>query len=206
MYTVIGSPKTRAFRVMWMLEELGQPYEIDPTAPRSASLGPINPSLKVPILKDGNDHIIDSVAICQYLADKHKHFTHPAGTIARAHQDSFTQFAVDDVEGALWVASKHTFALPEEYRVPDVKRACRFDFDRAMTSLSQRLGSKTFVMGDGFGDGFTVPDLLLGHCGGWAASMGWTIPDGNVTDYIARVRARPAFERATAARDAILNV
>lgn len=134
MYTVIGPPRTRALRVMWMLNELGEPFDVDPTGPRDLALASINPSLKVPILKDGNDYVIDSVAICQYLADKHGKFTHKAGTIA--------QFAVDDVESCLWIAAKHSFALPEEYRVPDVKRACRFDFDRAMSTLSVRLGSR----------------------------------------------------------------
>ena len=58
----------------------------------------------------------------QYLADKHGKMTFKPGTIDRAHQDSFTQFAVDDVESPLWFAAKHSFALPEEYRVADVKR------------------------------------------------------------------------------------
>ena len=35
MYKVIGATKTRAMRVMWMLEELGQPYDHLPCAPRS---------------------------------------------------------------------------------------------------------------------------------------------------------------------------
>ena len=56
MYKVIGSPKTRAFRVMWMLHELGQPFELDPVPPRDAKLAAINPSLKVPILQDGDDY------------------------------------------------------------------------------------------------------------------------------------------------------
>lgn len=198
MYTVIGPPKTRAFRVMWMLEELGQPYTIQPTPPRDKALEAINPSLKVPVLKDGDDYIIDSVAICQYLADKYRRFTFPAGTIGRAHQDSFTQFAADDVESGLWQAAKHSFALPSEYRVEDAKRAFRFDFDRSMQALSARLGSKPYVMGEEF----TVPDLLLGHCGGWAKAVGWEIPTGNVSDYIARVRARPAHKAATAKREA----
>jgi glutathione S-transferase len=198
MYTVIGSPKTRAFRVMWMLEELGQPYEIDPTPPRDKKLEAINPSLKVPILKDGDDYVIDSVAIVQYLADKHNALTFTAGTIARAHQDSFTQFAVDDVESGLWQASKHTFALPAEYRVEDAKRACVFDFERAMKALSARLGDKTYVMGNTF----TVPDLLLGHCAGWAKAIGWSLPGGNVGAYFARIGERPAYLAAKARREA----
>ena len=168
------------------------------TGPRSPALAPLNPSLKVPILQDGAETVIDSVAICQYLADKHGKLTFPAGTIQRAHQDSFTQFAVDDVELSLWVAAKHSFALPEEYRVPDVKRACKFDFDRAMTALSTRLGERAYVMGDTF----TVPDLLLGHCAGWAKTMGWEAPQNNVAAYFDRSRARPAYIKAAADRAA----
>ena len=199
MYKVIGSPKTRAIRVIWMLNELAEPFEVDPIAPRDTKLAAINPSLKVPILQDGSDYIIDSTAICQYLADKHGKFTHKAGTIARGQQDSFTQFAVDDVESCLWIAAKHTFALPEEYRVPDVKRACHFDFGRAMKSLGERLGTRAYVMGDVF----TVPDLLLGHCAGWAESMDWRIPEGNLTAYVARIRARPAFTKTMKAREKV---
>jgi glutathione S-transferase len=52
------------------------------------------------------------------------------------------------------------------------------------------------------GDTFTVPDLLLGHCAGWAKAFGWTVPDGNVTDYFARIAARPAYLAAKARREA----
>ena len=194
MYTVIGAPRTRAIRVIWMLEELGQAYTVDPAKPRDAAVSAINPSGKVPVLMDGNDAIIDSVAIVQYLADKHQMLTHKAGTIARAHQDSFTQFCVDDVESCLWTAAKHTFVLPAELRVEGAKTASQFLFDRAMGHFAQRLGDNAYVMGDTF----TVPDLLIGHCAGWAASMGWVIPEGNVSAYVARVRGRPAFLKATA--------
>lgn len=198
MYTVIGSPKTRAFRVMWMLGELGLPYELVPSPPHDAALKAVNPSGKSPVLKDGSDYVIDSVAICQYLADKHGKLTFPAGTIARAHQDSFTQFAVDDVESALWTAAKHTFVYPKELRVEDAKKAARYDFDRAMAALSARLGENSYVMGETF----TVPDLLLGHCLGWGVAMRWEVPDGTVRAYMERVRSRPAFKEATAAREA----
>ena len=198
MYTLIGTPKTRAFRVMWMLNELGADYELNPLPPRDPALTSLNPSGKVPVLIDGADAIIDSVAICQYLADKHGRFTFPAGTIKRAHQDSFTQFAMDDVESTLWTAAKHTFVLPKELRVQDVKKACRYEFDRAMGFLAQRLDGKHYVMGDEF----TVPDLLLGHCSSWASSSGWTIPEGNLTAYFDRIKARPAHIKSKAQRDA----
>jgi glutathione S-transferase len=198
MYTVIGSLQTRALRVVWMLEELGQPYTLDPKRPRDPAVIALNPSGKVPVLVDDGTPIFDSVAICQYLADKHDRFTFPSGTIDRAHQDSFTQFAVDDLEGPLWTVAKHTFVLPEEYRVADVKRACRFDFDRAMVALESRLGSKPYVMGEHF----TVPDLILGNCLAWATSIKWRLPEGHVSSYFDRIRSRSAFVKALALRSA----
>ncbi len=198
MYTVIGSLQTRAMRVVWMLEELGQPYALDPKRPRDPAVLALNPSGKVPVLVDDGTPIFDSVAICQYLADKHGQFTFSAGTIDRAHQDSFTQFAVDDVEGPLWTVAKHTFVLPEEYRVADVKRACQFDFDRAMAVLGMRLANKPYVMGETF----TVPDLILGNCLGWAISIKWRLPEGSVSSYFERIRHRPAFLKTLALRSA----
>ncbi len=50
MYEVIGKIDTRAFRVLWMLEELGQPYEWTKAGPRSAEVMEHNPSGKVPVL------------------------------------------------------------------------------------------------------------------------------------------------------------
>lgn len=198
MYTLVGFPKTRAFRVLWMLEELGVDYEINPAAPRSPEAKKYNPSGKVPALVVGDDVIIDSVAICQFLADTHNALTAPAGTVDRARQDSWTQFAMDDIELPMWVYSKHAFILPEDLRSEAAQKACKFDFDLAMDAFAERLGSNTYVMGETF----TVPDLLLGHCGKWAQNgPGWKLPSGPVADYFARVVDRPAYQRADNVRN-----
>ncbi len=181
-----------------MLEEIGAGYEIDPVKPRSAECKAINPSGKVPVLQAGDDRIIDSVAICQFLTDKHGKLTYPAESMARAKQDSFTQFAMDDIESPLWFNAKNTFILPEELLSETAKRACRYDFDRAIGVLGERLGDSTFVMGEEF----TVPDLLLGHCANWAQiGAGWDIPEGPVRAYSDLVRLRPAYKRAIKIRD-----
>ena len=109
MYKVIGSLRTRAFRVVWMLEELGQGYEVEPVRPRSETARAYNPSGKVPILLIDGEPILDSVAIVQFLADRHRRFTAPAGIIERACQDGWTQFSVDDLESPLWFNAKNTF-------------------------------------------------------------------------------------------------
>ncbi len=199
MYKLIGSPKTRAFRVMWMLEELGEPYEQEAVAPHSPEALAVNPSAKVPAFMDGGELILDSVAICQYLADKHGKFTHRAGTIERAKQDSFTHLALDELDGALWWAAKNSFVLPEELRSDKAAPACAHDYARGLEHLQARLGGNHYVMGDDF----TVPDLIIGHCMGWGINgMRWNLPEGPLVGYLARLRDRPAFKTAWAKREA----
>ncbi len=140
--------------------------------------------------------LTDSVAIVQFLADRHEGMTWPAGSIERGRQDGFTQFAVDEVDGPLWTAAKHSFALPEALRVPAVKATARAEFARAMEVLAERLGGMEFVTGDRF----TVPDLVLGHCAAWAAAAKFDLPGGALGEYFARLRARPALRRAMEAQ------
>lgn len=192
MYTVIGSARTRAMRVYWMMEELGLEYEINLAPPRSEDVQALNPSGKVPCLLVDGEAIIDSVAIVQFLADKHGDLTYPAGTTERARQDSFTQFCVDEIEGALWMAAKNTFIHPENMRVPAIKETARYEFANAMKTLETRLGDRKFVMGDRF----TVPDLLFGHCASWAKAARFDLPGGPVGAYFKRLTGREAYKRA----------
>lgn len=189
---MIGSIRTRALRVVWALEELGLPYELDPAPPRSEAARAHNPSGKIPSLVVGEAALTDSVAIVQYLADANGAMTHPAGSLARGLQDGVTQFACDEVDGPLWLAARHSFVLPEAERLAGVKAAARRDFAAAMETLALRLGTREFVAGDGF----TVPDLILGHCAGWALAAKFALPGGPVGDYFRRLRARPALKRA----------
>ena len=194
MYKVIGAPRTRTMRVIWMLEELGQDYELQPAAPHSDPVTPGNPGGKIPVLMDGDATLTDSVAICTYLADRHGGCTHPPGTIARARQDAMTQFCVDEVEGALWTAAKNSFVNPEEHRCAAIRPVCEFEFAKAMKVLARHVEGSEFIAGDMF----TVPDLILGHCAGWAANAKMAIPEGAASDYLKRMRARPALARAMA--------
>lgn len=196
MYKVLGMAATRTLRVLWMMEELGLEYEHLPHPPRSKEMLDINPSGKVPALIVDNQIIIDSVAIMQFLADKHDALTHQAGTIERAQQDSFTQFINDEIDAIIWCAARNTFILPEEKRVPEIKDTLKWEFGNSVKNLEQRLGDNEFLMGDKF----TVPDILLTHCGGWAKIAGFEIPDGPLRAYFKRMINRPAYQRAYALR------
>lgn len=190
-YTVVGHPRSRAMRLILMLEELQQPYAVIPAAPHSAEAKAANPEGKIPALKVGETCLTDSVAIMQFLADRHGALTFPAGTVERARQDGHLMFVLDEIEGALWHAAKHLKMLPEDRRAPAAADTARWEFDRAMAKLAARLGEGPFLMGGTC----TVPDILAGHCFTWAQGMGWTIPEA-LADYAERLKSRPARERA----------
>lgn len=198
MYTLIGSPQTRAFRVLWCLEELGAHYEIVPAMPATDDAKKYNPSGKVPALLVDDEVIIDSVAICQFLADRHGELTYPAGSIERAKMDSWIHFAADEVDHACWVWAKHDWIYPDPLKAENVKEACVYEFARAMTTLEARLGDNDYVMGDKF----TIPDIIFGQCAGWGENMcKFELPGGKVGAYFERLRARPALQRAAQIRE-----
>ena len=194
MYRVIGTAKSRALRVLWMLEELGQPYDHIPANPRSDGVAQFNPAGKVPVLIDDGTPITDSTAILTYLADRHGQLTHPAGTLDRARQDSLTQFLLDEFDAALWLAARHSFILPEEMRLSAIKNTLRWEFEASQKTLLNRLGEGPFLMGDKM----TVPDIILTHCLTWALGARFPIVEYDLTTYLDRMRERPAHQRATA--------
>ncbi|MCG6112811.1 MAG: glutathione S-transferase family protein [Paracoccus sp.] len=194
MYRVIGTAKSRALRVLWMLEELGQPYEHIPANPRSDGVAQFNPAGKVPVLIDDGTPITDSTAILTYLADRHGDLTHPAGTLDRARQDSLTQFLLDEFDAALWLAARHSFILPEEMRLGAIKNTLRWEFETSQRTLIHRMSDGPFLMGDRM----TVPDLILAHCLDWALTARFPVVEHKLTDYLDRIRQRPAYQRAMA--------
>lgn len=194
MYTVIGTTGSRALRVLWLLEELGERYEHVKAAPRSEGVVAFNPAGKVPVLIVDGTPITDSTAILQFLADRHGRFTHAAGTLERARQDSLTQFLLDEFDAALWMAARHSFILPEELRMAGIKNTLRWEFERSQHTLVARMGEGDFVMGEVM----TVPDIILTHCLTWALAAKFPITEHRLTDYLERMRSRPAYLRATA--------
>ena len=196
MYTVHGGVRSRTMRVLWMLEELGQPYEHVPSAPRSDAIRALNPSGKIPVLVEDGAALTDSVAIMTYLADRHGGLTHPAGTHGRARQDAITNMLIDEFDAILWAAAKHSFVLPEAERRPEAKEGLRAEFARseAMLEAVLRGSGGPWLMGETF----LLPDILAAHCLGWAVGAKFGPASGTLRDYMDRARARPAFGRAAA--------
>ena len=187
MYKVVGAPKSRAFRVMWMLEELRQDYEVIVCAPASDEAREYNPLGKIPALVDGDHVLTDSVAIMTYLADKHSGLTAPAGTPERAKQDAMILWLIDEMDAILWSYAKHAFIYPEENRIQDIEAGTKFEFGRTVERFEEALTSD-FLMGDTF----TLPDILATHCLGWARGVGFPAAGEKGRAYIKRCRSRAA--------------
>ena len=194
MYRVIGTVKSRAFRVMWMLEELGASYEVVLAAPRSDEARQYNPLGKIPALVDGDAVLTDSVAIMTYLADKHGGLTAPAGTPARARQDAVTCWLIDEMDAPLWPNAKHTFVLPEKLRVPGLAPTLHKEFSRNADTFASMLevAGGDFIMGDRI----SLPDILAVHCFGWAFGAQFPALPEPLKAYSKRLRARPQFRAA----------
>lgn len=192
MYELFGSPTSRSFRVMWALEELGQPYTLTKAAPHSETVLALNPSGKVPVLRDGDAVITDSTAIMTYLADKHGHLSSPAGTIQRAHQDAMTQCVLDEIDAVLWTATRHGFILPEDKRVPAVKDSLKWEYERNLSRIMDQ-AKGPFLMGKEF----TLPDIILAHCGNWAKAAKFPAENAAFKTYLKACRSRPSFVKLT---------
>lgn len=194
MYTLYGSLNTRAFRVLWLLEELGAAYDHIKADPRSDETRAVNPAGKVPVLIADGVALTDSVAIMSFLADHHGRFTAPCGTVERARQDGFTNFLNDEFDAVLWTAARHSFVLPKEKRVPQIKDSLKWEFGRSVDELVRRMGDGPFLMGAAM----TVPDILATHCAGWAHVAGFPLENEAFNAYVKRMRSRPAFQRVKA--------
>lgn len=195
-YVVYGGARSRAMRVLWILEELGLPYTVVRAAPRSEEVRAVSPTGKIPVLVEDGVVISDSVAIMTYLADKNSALTATAGTMARAQQDAFVQAVNDEIDGVLWAAARHTFILPEEHRVAGVKDSLRWEFARNQTAIVDRMSKDgPFVAGADM----SLADILLAHCMGWAESAKFDVTDERLLAHNAMMRDRPAFKRALAA-------
>ncbi|MEZ4302554.1 MAG: glutathione S-transferase N-terminal domain-containing protein, partial [Polyangiaceae bacterium] len=99
------APRTRATRPRWLLEQLGEPYELvnvdlEKGEHKQLPYLRIHPLGRVPALVDGDAVIFESIAICMYLADKYpeKKLAPPVGTPERGQYYQWMLFAASELE------------------------------------------------------------------------------------------------------------
>lgn len=182
----------RPVRVAWVLEELGEPYEVtvmtreEGRAEEHLARHPLG---RVPVLEDDEGFVFESAAICLHLADLHPEagLVPEPGTHDRALVYQWTVFAPAELEPPLIEAAT------QAERDPERAAAARRRFEAATRAVSDALEDSDYLVGGRF----TVADVLVGSALAFSARAGLAgeLPQ-NVGEYVERLAQRPAFQRA----------
>ena len=192
MIRLFWCPRTRASRILWLLEELEQPFEVivvdirNPQAHQDPDFRAASPMGKVPALADGDVRVADSAAIALYLADRY-----PQAALAPAVDDpqrgrylfwmTFTPGVIEP-------------AMAEKFNGWDVNPASSGwgNFDRMIETLRDGLEPGPWLLGERF----SAADVLVGSSVYFMRLFGILPEDERLSIYVDRCLARPAFARA----------
>jgi len=190
---------TRAGRVVWLLEELGLEYEVNimpfskeglksPEHRSRHALG------RVPVLEDGEISIFESGAIIDYVLERHKN-----GGLKPSSDSSEFPFYLQwyhYCEGMVMPPMNQivvqTILLPPDRRDETVLNQAKNLLSKSLAPVNENLADKDYLIGD-----FSAADLMLGHSCFMANRLGCVSEEmQNIKDYVARINARPAFQKA----------
>jgi glutathione S-transferase len=194
MITLFHRAKTRSTRIIFLLEELGAPYEIKRVTTRSHDgTGAVDaanphPNGKVPAISDDGVVVFESPAIALYLTDKFtKNRLGPlVGEPERGAYLSWLSYYTGVFEPALM--SK--FQNVEVVRVT----AGWVPLEEAMGAVSKTLSQGPFLLGERF----SAADVLYGTTFAMFTNSTLLPKSTLIDDYSKRVVARAAFARAQA--------
>lgn len=205
MITLYHCVSARSFRVLWMLEELGAPYELKmlPFPPRvqQRSFLEINPLGTVPLMLDGDTRMTESAAICQYLAQR----CAPTPLNVEPGEADFAAYLNYLHFGEATLTFPQTLVLryarfePEVRRIPQVAEDYSKWFLARLRGLEPRLAAHDYLCADRF----TAADVSVGFALLSAQHLGLhTRFTPAVAAYWQRLRTREAYLRAMAVQDA----
>jgi glutathione S-transferase len=186
---------SRSSVVRWMLEELGEPYDIhllslakgEQSAPGFLA---VNPMGKVPTLKHGNAVITEAAAICTYLADEfpHARLNIPVGDPRRGPYLKWLFFSPSCIEPAV---TDRAFPRKEEPRRAMLGYG---DFDTVMNVVAKAVEPGPYLMGEQF----TAADVVVGSMVRWGMTFDLLPKRPEFVAYVGRLEQRPALQRANA--------
>jgi glutathione S-transferase len=189
-------PRTRSSRVLWLLEEIGERYELTEVAGdqrRSAEHLRRHPLGRVPALELGDGTtMFESAAICLQLAD-----LYPAaglipalGSSGRALVYQWVVFAVAELEGPLfrWISA---------LREGTAESPARDRFTQAAVALESALSGGDWLLAAQF----TVADVMCASVLQGADSREMLRPWPGLEAYVQRSESRPAYAKAAAISD-----
>jgi len=201
MLRIYGSAKSRTIRVLWMVGELGIPYEHKDWLPRSPETRTrefyaLNPNGRVPVIDDDGFVLSESMAINLYLAKKHRSALYPSDPKHEALAWQWSIWEIDRLDRQIVNYCRHTKDLPESERKPDIAEAAWKEVVPALDVLETALTKSAWLAGPAF----SVADLNVAAALYRALSIDlgkWP----HVQAWLNRCWERPAAERARAMRE-----
>lgn len=195
-------PMARGFvkdlRVRWALEEIGLPYRVRLLGGAGGEKSPEHladqPFGQVPVLRDGPLTLFESGAILIHLGKRDERLL-PNEPHARDRAIGWLFAALNSIEPmtqALLLA-RHT--SEGQAWQSDAVSAMRPIVQQRIDRLAQALGPREWLE-----DRFTIGDLAMADVLRAAPDPALLSAHSNLTDYVARVTARPAFKAAMAAQ------
>ena len=188
--------QVRDLRVRWALEEVGVPYRVrllPQGDQKQAEHRARNPFGQVPTYQQGDLTLFESGAIVLHIADRHPGLV-PEDAGGRARAIGWVFAALNTVEppiGDYVMASLFEASQPSsKARLPAIEQRIH---DR-LKDASQRLGEQAWFDGDRF----TAGDLMMAATLGMIADKGFLGRYSNLTSFVERATARPAFQQALA--------
>lgn len=204
MIKLYGIPMSRAMRCLWMLEELGVPYESVPVHFLGEVQKPeylaLNPNGHIPTLDDDGLVLWESMAINLHLARTYGAAggLWPAASADQSRTVMWSFWAVTEVEGPALKVLMHRVFLPEAQRKAELAEEGERELQKPLRVLDGSLAKTPYLLGDAF----TAADLNVHSILAWATTWGRTDVSAypNAKAWLERCGARPALARAAARR------
>ncbi|MGD9741052.1 MAG: glutathione S-transferase family protein [Dongiaceae bacterium] len=147
-------------KVIWLLEEIKQPYEREDYGRQFGNTGGdylrLNPNGKVPTLVDGDVVVWESNTILRYLGNKHGGSFYPADPAARSHVERW-------MDWQLAALNNPYLAIFRDAKKPAAERSASFagdakELDQQLQILDAGIGGSGWIAGSGM----SLADICLG--------------------------------------------
>jgi glutathione S-transferase len=212
MITVHHLNNSRSQRVLWLLEELGVPYEVkryerDANTMRAPpALAAIHPLGKSPVITDGNLTIAESGAIVEYLVEKYSagRLIPPAGTSERLRYVYWLHYAEGSAMPPLLLklVFERVASAPMPWPVSAITRRIAAkvqgafigpQLTRHLDFMESELSGRPWFAGNEF----TAADVQMSYPLEAAASRaGLNASRPNLMSFLGRIHGREAYKRA----------
>jgi glutathione S-transferase len=198
MITVYHLEHSRSERIVWLLEELGVPYQVERFARDASGRAPqayraIHPLGKSPVIRDGDLVLAESGAIVEHLLEQHAggRLAPPPGDPQRARFLHWLHFS--EGTAMAFVVTGIVLGFAGDGAAP-IRDAFAGEVQRILAYVADELGDGPWLLGASF----SAADVMLGYVLQTVDARGDLAAQPRLVDYVARLRERPPHRRAAA--------